>query len=166
MLITIISDLHDNPVNLKAFLDWANANKIEEIINLGDVCNSDSLKYLSQNFSGEILLVKGNAELYDERDLAKYKNIKYFGLCGQTRINNLQIGFVHKPTDIKILQDKNPELKFNFIFHGHTHKPWLKNEHGLIISNPGTLGGVFQMATFSILETTSGNLELKILDKL
>lgn len=166
MLIAIISDLHDNLINLKTFLAWAKNNKIEKIINLGDVANSDSLKYLAKNFIGQIFLVKGNAELYPEAEIKNYPNLKYFGQLGETEIDGLKIGFVHQPILIKKLKDAYSKNKFDFIFYGHTHKPWFskdKKNKELIISNPGTLGGIFQSATFSILETTNKKLELKIL---
>lgn len=166
MRLAIISDLHDNLPNLKNFLLWARAAGIEKIINLGDVANPETLRYLAKNFSGEIFLVKGNAELYEEATLKKFKNITYFGLVGQTKIDNLKLGFVHRPTAIKDLLAANPNEIFDFIFHGHTHKPWLKNDGPTIISNPGTLGGVFQLATFSTLDTSSKKLELKILETL
>ena len=52
----------------------------------------------------------------------------------------------------------------DIIFYGHTHKPWIEDRGGTSIVNPGTLGGVFQKATF----TFWGNdkLELKILELL
>ena len=40
MLIAIISDIHDNLVNLTKCLNWCNANKIKTIICCGDITNN------------------------------------------------------------------------------------------------------------------------------
>lgn len=165
MLVAIISDSHDNLDNLKKFIDWALKNKIEKIICLGDVAKIESIKYLAHSFLGEIFLVKGNAELYNEKDLKKYKNIKYYGEVGEVEIDGLKLGFVHEPEKIKKII-KNTENGLDFIFYGHTHKPWLKKEGEAFIANPGTLGGVYYQATFAVLDTKSKNLELKILEGL
>lgn len=184
MLVAIISDSHDNLDNLKKFLDWSLENKIEKIICLGDVCKIESIKYLAHNFLREIFLVRGNACLYDEKDLKKYKNIKYYGEVGEIEIEGLKIAFTHEPEKIKkanllkLDSDKQNlnELSLNklapnnmppdFIFYGHTHKPWLKKEGETFIANPGTLGGIYYQATFAVLDTKSKNLELKILEGL
>ena len=59
-----------------------------------------------------------------------------------------------------------PIDELDYLFYGHDHKPWLQEENSLIIANPGTLGGVFYKASFAILETVNGKLELKILEQL
>lgn len=184
MLVAIISDSHDNLDNLKKFLDWTLKNKVEKIICLGDVARIESIKYLTHNFLGEIFLVKGNACLYDEKDLKKYKNIKYYGEVGEIEIEGLKIGFVHEPEKIKhfnllkvglnkvdldkaVLDKSGLEKRsLDFIFYGHSHKPWLEKEGETFIANPGTLGGVYYQATFAVLDTKTKNLELKILEGL
>ena len=79
MKILIVSDIHDNLVNLEKCLVWCKAERIEKIICPGDVTNIDSIKYLSHNFKGEIFLVSGNAELFEEDELSTYKNINFGG---------------------------------------------------------------------------------------
>ncbi|MBN2853920.1 metallophosphoesterase family protein [Patescibacteria group bacterium] len=157
MLIAIISDSHDNLENLKKFIDWSLENKIEKIICLGDVAKTETIKYLALSFLGEIFLVKGNACLYKDKDLEKYKNIKYYGEIGQEIIGDLKIAFVHEPEKIKKLTEYN----LDFVFYGHTHKPWLEKKGETFIANPGTLGGVYYQATFAVLNTETRNLELR-----
>ena len=52
------------------------------------------------------------------------------------------------------------------MFYGHTHKPWFVGKNDIIIANPGTLGGVFYKASFAVLDTDTGKLELKILENI
>lgn len=173
MILAIISDLHDNLANLEKCLDWCKENKIEKIICLGDVTNSETINYLSINFEGEIFLVRGNIELYEEAELSAHKNINYGGEIKIIKIAGLNIGLCHKPEKIKkILAEakennlKAENKKLDFIFYGHTHKPWLEKDGATIIVNPGNLSGTFHEATFAYLDTASRKLELKVLKEL
>jgi predicted phosphodiesterase len=47
MRIAIISDIHDNLVNLEKCLAWCAENKIEKIICCGDITNSETLSILA-----------------------------------------------------------------------------------------------------------------------
>ncbi len=165
MMIAIISDIHDNLANLEKCLNWCKNNKITKIICPGDITNSETLNYLSNNFSGEIFLVSGNAELYEESELKEYKNINYGGDTFVFKIANLNIGLCHQPEKIAKTLKQSSE-KLDFIFYGHTHKPWLEKRGDTNIINPGNLAGVFQEATFAYLDTETKTLELKILKEL
>ena len=158
MKIAIFSDLHDNIPNLDIFLAWVASNKIPKLIFCGDLANSETLNHLTANFSGEIFMVSGNADSYNPAGL---KNIVYNKDRLEIKIDNQKILVVHKPVDLKkILAENN---SFDFAFHGHTHKPWLIQQDGVVIANPGTLSEVFSKSSFAILDTETGKLELKIL---
>ncbi len=162
MLIAIISDIHDNLANLKICLDWIEKIKFEKIICLGDVTNIETINYLSNYFKGEIFLVRGNIELYEEIELEYYQNINYGDEIKILEIDNLKIGLCHEPRKIKKLMDCSPD----YIFYGHTHKPWLEKDGATMIVNPGNLSGTFHEATFAYLDTTTRKLELKVLKEL
>ena len=78
MLIAIISDIHDNLETLKKCLAWCSNNKINSLICCGDITTIETISYLARNFSGEIFVVSGNAEIYEEKDINKFKNINFF----------------------------------------------------------------------------------------
>lgn len=161
MKIAIISDIHDNLTNLEKFLNWCGENKVEELVCCGDVTNAETLEFIARNFSGKIHLVKGNMEIYDESEIAKYKNICYYGRVGYFKIGDKNIGLCHEPYLIKKVLEKG---ECDIVFYGHTHKPWYKKEDGTEIVNPGTFGAVFQKATFAVWNSESGTLELKIIE--
>lgn len=162
MLIAVISDIHDNLVNLKKCLNWCRQNSVVKLICCGDVTNLETIIYLARNFSGEIFLVRGNIEIYPETELASFKNINYGGEISFNKIDDLNIGLCHEPRKIERVKKMAPSV-LDFIFYGHTHKPWIEKDGATIIANPGTLGGVFNPATFAIFDTTKKNLELKVL---
>lgn len=171
MILAIISDIHDNLANLEKCLTWCNKNKVAKIICPGDVTNNETINYLSSNFKGEIFLVSGNAELYEEADLKAYRNINYGGEISFFNLDGLNFGLCHEPAKIKrilIEADKkdSEHKRLDFIFYGHTHKPWLEKNGSTIIVNPGNLCGVFHEPTFAYLDTETRKLELKVLKEL
>lgn len=162
MKFLVISDIHDNLVNLEKCLNWGRGEEITSAICCGDVVNGETLAYLAENFK-TIYLVRGNLEIYDEAEIKKYNNINYLGRFGVFEIDNKIIGLCHEPWYIKkVLELK----KCDIVFYGHTHQPWLEEKGGLITANPGTLGGVFSKASFAVYDSLSGSLELKILERL
>lgn len=172
MKFLVISDIHDNLVNLEKCLNWGKSQGITDAICCGDVANAETLVYLAQNFK-TIYLVRGNLEIYDETEIKKYKNINYLGRFGAfeldgkiTRLASApakRVGLCHEPWFVKkVLELK----KCNIIFYGHTHEPWLKEKNGLLTVNPGTLGGVFNKASFAVYDSLSNKLELKIVETL
>ena len=162
MKFLVISDIHDNPVNLEKCINWGRGEGIKNAICCGDVVNEETLKYLADNFK-TIYLVRGNLEIYEEPEIKKYKNINYLGRLGVFEIDKKIIGLCHEPWFIKkVLELK----KCNLVFYGHTHEPWISEKDGLITANPGTLGGVFNKASFAVWDSADNKLELKILELL
>ncbi len=162
MLIAIISDIHDNIANLEKCLTWCRQNKITSLVCCGDITTLESMDYLAQNFPGEIFVVTGNAEIYQEKEIGKLKNVNFYGEIGINEINGVKIGFCHEPEKIKKIQELSP-YDLDFIFYGHTHKPWLEKKNNTLIVNPGTVAGVFTQATFAVLDSDAKNLTLKII---
>jgi putative phosphoesterase len=162
MKLAIISDVHDNIANLDKCLSWCRANNIESLICCGDLTNSETLDFLANNFPGKINILMGNCDTYDESLVLGYKNLKYHDRKGgRLYYDNFKVGFCHEPYHIKHLFHID---KFDLIFYGHTHKPWESSENGVRLVNPGTLGGVFQKASFAVWDSGEDKLELKILE--
>jgi len=166
MRIAIISDTHDNEPNLEKALEWMNKNNIKQIIHCGDVCASETLKeILAPKFSGKIHMVFGNADDTDLTTLIaeQFKHVKHYGNVGEMKVNNFAVAFVHFPWEAKKLSESE---KYDMVFYGHTHKPWDEQVGNTRMLNPGTLAGLFYKATFAVWDTKSGEIELKILEKL
>ena len=162
MKIAIISDVHDNLSNLNKFINWANTNDVGVIFCTGDLTNEESAKNLAENFNKNIYIISGNVELYEPQLFHEYKNVHHLGETGIISLANTKFGLCHEPQYIHDLVKKRPDL--DIIFYGHTHKPWIEKQGQTKIVNPGTLGGVFQKATFAVYNTDDKNLELKILE--
>lgn len=160
MKIVVISDMHDNLANLEKCLDHASSIGAKKMICCGDVTNGETLKYMTDNFNGEIMLVKGNMEIYEEPELKQYNIIEYGGRVGHFQVGEKMIGACHEPFLIdKVLERGNCDI----IFYGHTHKPWEETRGRTRIVNPGTLGGVFSRPTYAVWDTETDELEMKFI---
>lgn len=166
MKIAIISDSHDNIVNLDKFLNWSKDNQIEKIIHCGDLCAPGTLKnVLALKFSGEIYLIHGNVS---DRELLprvakEFSNVKFCGDSGELKIDGKKIAFTHYLEEAKKLAETK---KYDLVFYGHTHQPWEEKSKTIKLVNPGTLAGMFNRATFATYDTINDKLELRILDML
>ncbi|MFA6594334.1 MAG: metallophosphoesterase family protein [Candidatus Buchananbacteria bacterium] len=166
MKVAVISDTHDNAVNTEKFLSWAKNNQIEKIVHCGDIAAPSMIKELFGPAGIDFHCVFGNVA---DRELLpqiceKFSNTKCYGDSGEIIIDNINMAFCHRPDDAKTLADAG---KYQMVFYGHNHKPWMETlKNGCQLVNPGTLGGLFQKATFTVLDTATKKIELKILELL
>jgi len=160
MKIAIIADTHDNLANLDRFFEAIAKREIEGLLHCGDVANIETLTYLTEHFSGEIKLACGNAEINREEffDLAKQvKNLTVFDELGEWEIDGHRLAFIHKPDQTGELAETG---RYDFIFHGHTHQPWIKQIGSVLIANPGALTGGTVAPTYTLFDSVTGRLEL------
>jgi len=166
MKLAIISDSHDNLLNLEKFLDWANKNQIEMIIHCGDLAAPSIIKKeLAPKFTGPIHFIHGNVadrEL-NEKVAKEFKNVTLHGDQGELKIDNRKIAFCHY---LKQAEDLAQTKKFDLVFYGHDHQPWEKYIGQTRLLNPGTLAGMFNKATFAVYDTESGQAQLILLEKI
>ncbi len=169
MKITIISDVHNNTVNLEKVLDYCKRENIETIICCGDLASAETLDFLNDNYSGAIHYTFGNMDrdhlnilTFEHKN--KYKNTVIYKDYGEIKIENNQVAFVHYPNKAEELCRSG---KYNFVFCGHTHKPWSSSAEAAdgqarkcVILNPGNVAGEIYPPTFAVWETGDDNFEL------
>lgn len=166
MQIAIISDSHDNVINLEKIINWLNKNKISTLIHVGDLCAPSILKEtLGPKYQGKIYMILGNVGdgLILEKLAESFPNVTYYGKKGEIEIDNKKIVFVHTPEEAEAIVNRD---KYDLIIYGHTHQAEIKDLNGNLLMNPGTSGGLYNKATFAIYDTESGKIEIKDLDKL
>ena len=160
MLIAITSDIHDNIPNLNQCLALCREAGVQEMICCGDVANYDTLKFLSKNFSKPIHLVRGNADIYEADSVGEFENIKLYGRVGRFKFDKINIGFCHEPFLFDYVL-KNGHC--NYIFYGHTHKPWIDGRGETKFINPGNISGTGFRASFALWNTDKPEPELSLL---
>jgi len=181
MKIAIISDIHDNIPNLKKVLDYCAQNSVEKIICCGDLASLETLDYLNDNFSGEIFFTFGNMDDDYLRNYPfennQYKNTKIFKNFGEASFpevgpraggptsNAVSIAFVHFPREAKELCETK---KYDFVFHGHTHKPWVSSAEAMAdqgpkkctLLNPGNVANQIYPPTFAVWNVDQNKFDL------
>ena len=167
MLVAITSDIHNNEENHAKVLNYCREHEIQTMICCGDLASKETLDFLNDNFSGNILYTFGNMDFDDLRDLAeekKYRNTYLFKNFGEAVIEKKNVAFVHYPDKAKSLARTG---KYDFVFYGHTHKPWIVSAPAqdnpariCTLLNPGTTAGEIYPPTFATWETETGKFEL------
>lgn len=160
MKIAIISDVHNNEVNLKKVLDFCAKEKIKTIICCGDLASQEALHFVTKNFSGDFYYTFGNMDddyLREFEHIKEYKNVKIFHNFGEAKIDGKKIAFVHYPNVAGKLAESE---RYDFVFHGHTHKPWEESIGQCKILNPGNVAGELYLPTFAVWDTNNDKFEL------
>lgn len=169
MQVVIISDIHNNEVNLKKVLHYCTNKKIKTVICCGDLASNETLDFLCDNFPGEIFYTLGNMEeghlnipalknsIHLPDGSIRYKNSLLYQKFGETTIDGKQIAFVHYPDKAKILAETG---QYDFVFYGHTHKPWEEIIGKCKMLNPGNVTGDLYPPTFATWNTQNGQFEL------
>lgn len=166
MKIAIISDTHGNVANFKKVVSWLNKQNIKVILHCGDIGSPESLKESLQEFNGEFFGVLGNMDSHIEAIENKYnkiQNVKVERDILKTEISGKRIAINHFPSEAKRLAKSG---EFDLVFYGHTHRAWEETINDCRMINPGELAGQFYKPTFAVYNTETGELELKILEKL
>ncbi|MDD3072265.1 MAG: metallophosphoesterase family protein [Candidatus Pacebacteria bacterium] len=158
--IAIISDTHNNYAIAKKIVEILKSEKINFIIHCGDIGEPD---YLKEAFKGfKVRAVLGNMD-EGYGSIKEYQKPPEIIVCEKTKeeeINGKKIAFNHFPKEAKELAKTG---KYDFVFYGHTHKPWEEKVGSCILLNPGNATGTFYKATFAIYDFKSGLFTLKIL---
>ena len=158
MKIAIVSDTHNNWLNFKKAIDWIKKEKISVILHCGDINSQEMVDESRKHFSeGVIHFVRGNGDY--GLDVPEKMELE---------LDNRKVSFCHFPDSAKKMAQSG---KYDVVFYGHTHRPWdekvacpAMGECHMI--NPGELAGHFYKPSFAVYDTTTGMLELKILENL
>lgn len=148
MKIAIISDIHDSYSYLDSCIVYCHKEKIEAVLCCGDITNNETVQRLI-DFKKPVYIVRGNADIFDEKIISTIPVVKYLGRTGKIVIDDKKIGLCHEPFFINHLLPDN----YDVIFYGHTHKPWIKTKGKTHIINPGALSGTPSSSTFAIWDT-------------
>jgi uncharacterized protein len=174
MLAAIISDIHNNEVNLQKVLAYCKDNDIKTIVCCGDLASDETLDFLNDNFSGTIHYAFGNMDNDQLRDsfspargemsqrdrgegAKKYKNTLLYKDFGEAEIENKRIAFVHFPEIARKIAETE---KYDFVFYGHTHKPWEETIGKCKMLNPGNVAGEIYPPTFATWDAVNDKFNL------
>ena len=175
MKFAIVSDSHNNVKNFKKIIVFLNKENIKLILHCGDIGSPEFLEESLQDFDGKFFGVLGNMDR-DYRilvvDYNKIKNVKIEERVLEIPIDKKMTAITHYPETARSLAESG---KYNLVFYGHTHKPWLDSlklasesgeEKKCLLVNPGETAGQIFKPCLAIYDTEKDFLELKILERL
>lgn len=166
MQIAIMSDSHDNVANLEKTISWLNKKRIFVLIHAGDLCAPSLLKEtLAPKYQGKIHIILGNVGdgVILEKLADSFSNVNYYGRKGELKIDDKRIVFVHTPDEAEKIANGE---KYDLVIYGHTHQAEIKEMNDNLLVNPGTVGGLYNEATFAIYDTDKNKVEVKKLNDL
>lgn len=152
MNIAIMSDAHDNWVNLDKAIDLAIKHDCELLLFAGDLIAPPMIDSLAR-FKCEVQIVWGNNEaekLGIVNKAAATPNVKVAGDIYESEVAGIKIFMNHYPRTAELAAASG---QFNLCIHGHTHD--YRNEFigETIILNPGELQGKRNKPSFAIFDT-------------
>jgi len=134
-MIGIISDTHDNTQNVQKAVQIFKKNKVDFVIHCGDLCAPITLKY----FEGLIVhFVRGNVDgaVENIKRILQAMNGFYYDNILDMEYKGKRIAALHY--NETILKQMIDSQKYDYIFHGHTHKIRDEKIGRTRIINPGT----------------------------
>ena len=153
MKFAIVSDTHDNVANVNKVIDFLGKEKITTLLHCGDICSQETIDQATTLFKGTIHWVRGNGD-FDLPHIPEKLELAPDGT---------KVFFNHYPDIAKTAAESG---KYDLVFYGHTHRPWVEQVGNCILANPGELAGQRFKPTFALYDTKTHRLALKILEKL
>ncbi len=134
-MIGIISDTHDNTDNVQKAVEIFKKSNVDFVIHCGDLCAPVTIRY----FEGLVVhFVKGNVDGAGEnikRFLEEMGGF-YYDRILEMEYEGKRIAALHY--NEMILKQMIDSQKYDYIFHGHTHRIRDERIGRTRIINPGT----------------------------
>lgn len=163
----ILSDTHNDIINIHLAVNYCKDNAIDTIIHYGDLTCPDTV-CLFKGF--QIIRVVGNGDLETQKIqtcLSNQNKHFYTGSVFEGTINGLTVAVTHGHIT-KTFNQLLTNSPAQYIFHGHTHQKRKTTIHGKHVINPGSIGGTYRgdSRSFGIFNIQTYRLEFIELDAL
>ena len=145
MKILIVSDTHGRNSGYLELLE--NMEKMDMVIHCGDVEGSEYL--ISESAGCKTVIVQGNNDYFSDLPREMIVKLgKYKALVTHGHAYYVNMGHDHLVREAK-------KRKVDMVIYGHTHRPVISKENGILVLNPGSLTYPRQMErkyTYIIME--------------
>lgn len=135
MRVGILSDTHDNMVQLRKAVDLFLEKRVQHVIHAGDFTSPFTFRILNEltcGFTGIYGNNDGDKLLLQKMSEGKVFNQPHiFGLAGR------KIVLMHEHFLVDALADSG---HFDLVIYGHTHKPEVRTANKTLVINPGETG--------------------------
>jgi uncharacterized protein len=158
MLLSILSDTHDNIWSLQAALP--RLAQAEAAIHCGDLVSPFMLRQLGEGMAGKpVHMVWGNNNgdlLLIQSIAAQLGNITLHGELAELELGGVRIAVNHYPNIGRALAASG---KYDLVCFGHTHKVFEEKVGNCLLLNPGELMGLYGRRTFAVYDTATRKVE-------
>ena len=159
MKIGVLSDTHDNLVNLLPVLETFRDRRIDTVIHCGDLTDFNLLSHFSDF---RLIYLIGNMDHTTgtiKKRVEQMREDNFAGLVFRGKLDGVMVAATHSHIEGKVMALVQ-EKRFGWIFHGHTHERRDETIRGTRIVNPGALGGLVRgPRSFCIIDLTAGEVE-------
>lgn len=129
MKILIVSDTHGRDGTLKYLLEQV--KPIDMLVHCGDVEGSED--YIRSLAACPVHMVAGNNDFFC--DLPKEEEF----LIGKYRVLLTHGHYYYITMGTQMIKEDAKARGFDIVMFGHTHRPYLEQEKGITVLNPGSL---------------------------
>lgn len=159
MKIGVLSDTHNSLSNVIYAVETLRDRGIETLIHCGDLTDFD----LISQFEGfRLIYLLGNMDQASGTIVKRVQKMNPENFAGTVFTGNLDgvsIAATHSHIEGEVMELVRSR-KYQWIFHGHTHRRRDEIVGGVRIVNPGALGGMnWGLRTFCVVDLTEGNVE-------
>ena len=129
MKILIVSDTHRRDANLEEVLE--KEKPVDCLIHLGDVEGSED--YIRELVQCPVHMVSGNCDFFC--DLPREEEFS----LGKYRVMITHGHYYYVSLDFQEIRRQAEARGVDIVMFGHTHRPLLEKEDGVLLLNPGSL---------------------------
>lgn len=161
MLIAILSDAHDHISNLLVALHTAISDGCTHLIYLGDIVDVSTLRLMLEEwpYSSDIIFGNNEYALKDHtRTAAAFKGCIHHGYIADIERDGRRIFCSHLPHEAYAAAERGDHAA---VFYGHTHRAEQMLIRGVLLANPGEVGGVRRPPSFAVFDTETLTLSFR-----
>lgn len=165
--LAVISDIHDNLINLQKALDYIKKAKADYLICTGDVQSLEAWLSIDQ-LNIPVWAVMGNVDkdiLGAQTIKNNLKNINFSPNVGSVTLEEKNILFCHYPELVKKIIANYPN-KYQLALAGHTHCPWEETIGSTKLLNPGNIANLYYPPSFAMINLADLKAKLILLNEL
>ena len=161
MRVLVVSDSHGSNVNLNRALD--EAGEIDHLLHLGDLEGSEH--FIEAFVSCPYTLISGNNDYFS--DIDREQELTLMGHRIFMTHGN-RYGVYYNAEGVK---EEGLRRGADIILFGHTHCPYIEQEEGLLVMNPGSIslprqnGRIPTYVVMDLLEDGSVEVDLRYVNK-
>ncbi len=159
MKIGVLSDTHDSLSNVIYAVETMRDRGVETVIHCGDLTDFD----LISRFEGfRLIYLLGNMDHASGTIVKLVQNMNPDNFAGTVftgMLDGVSVAATHSHIEGMVMELVRSR-KYQWIFHGHTHRRRDEVIRGARIVNPGALGGLnYGLRTFCIVDLNASDVE-------